>query len=150
MTNRIINDEEFSNLMKLHTSEIIELLMKKGQFFSILTNITNVYFNPPLPNEISSSLKPITLFIIADYTFESSSIDDDNLYFEAGFGKDNIGSYVSVPLDSIVQILVDDTPIFINLAIAQNRKSKKESIKKSTNIFLSNPENKNIVKSNFH
>jgi hypothetical protein len=147
MAQRILGDSEFSQLMKMHIFEILELLMQRGQFFSILTNISNITFEPPLPQEIKSHFKPITLFVVAEYTFESSSIDSDFLYFEAGFGSENIGSLVTVPLSSIVQILIDETPIFINLAIEKPQKKKDESIKKSTNIFLSNPENQNLIKS---
>ncbi len=146
MAQRILGDSEFSHLMKMHISEILELLMQRGQFFSILTNIANITFEPPLPSEISKHFKPITLFVIAEYTFESSSIDDDYLYFEAGFGQENIGSVVTIPLNSIVQILIEETPIFINLAMELVTEKKEENVKKSTNIFLSNPENKGLIK----
>ncbi len=147
MAQRILGDSEFSQLMKMHIAEILELLMQRGQFFSILTNISNITFDPPLPAEITANFKPITLFVVAEYTFESSSIDDDFLYFEAGFGQQNVGSVVTVPLNSIVQILIEETPIFINLAMELVPEKKEENIKKSTNIFLSNPENKGLIKS---
>jgi len=146
MAQRILGDSDFSYMMKTHIAEILELLMQRGQFFSILTNITNVAFDPQLPAEITSHFKPITLFVIAEYTFESSSIDDDYLYFEAGFGQENIGSVVTIPLNSIVQILIEETPIFINLAMELVMEKKEENVKKSTNIFLSNPKNKGFIK----
>jgi hypothetical protein len=145
---RILSDNEFSALMKLHIQDIIELLINRGEFFSILTNITNITFEPPLPDHIKVNFKPITLFVIAEYTFESCSIDDDFLYFEAGFGKENIGSFITIPLGSIVQIIIGETPIFINLSLEQNKKDKykDKGVQKSTNIFLSNPKNKKILK----
>jgi hypothetical protein len=143
---RILGDEEFSNLMKLHIKDIIELLLNRGEFFSILTNIQNVTFEPSLPEHISKNFKPITLFVVAEYTFESSSLDEDFLYFEAGFGEENIGSFITIPLGSIVQIIIGETPIFINLALEQNKQEKDSAVKKSTNIFLSNPENRKILK----
>ncbi len=146
MAQRILGDSEFSQLMKMHIAEILELLMQRGQFFSILTNIANITFDPPLPAEITANFKPITLFVVAEYTFESSSIDDDFLYFEAGFGQQNVGAVVTVPLNSIVQILIEETPIFINLAMEPQSKKKEQSVKKSTNIFLSNPENQGLIK----
>jgi len=147
MAQRILGDSEFSQMMKMHIAEILGLLMQRGQFFSILTNVANVTFEPPLPAEIRTHFKPITLFVIAEYTFESSSIDEEYLYFEAGFGQENVGALVTVPLSSIVQILIDDTPIFINLALEKSSNKKEENIKKSTNIFLSNPENQDLLKS---
>ena len=146
MTRAFLGDYDFSELMVFHIRDIVELLLQKGTFFSILTNIEDITFDPVLPAEISSNFKPITLFVIAEYTFESCSFDDENLYFEAGFGHQNVGSLVTVPLNSIVQIVLEDTPIFINLSLKQNPKVKDNNIKTSTNIFLSNPKNKDFIK----
>ena len=143
---RILGDVEFSNLMRVHIQDIIELLLNRGEFFSILTNIHNVTFEPTLPEHISKNFKPITLFVVAEYTFESCSLDEDFLYFEAGFGEENIGSLITIPLGSIVQIIIGETPVFINLALEQNKEEKDNAVKKPTNIFLSNPENKKILK----
>ncbi len=146
MVRGLLSDYDFSELMIFHIRDIIELLIQKGAFFSILTNIEDITFDPALPQEISDNFKPITLFVIAEYTFESCSFDDENLYFEAGFGQQNVGSYVSVPLNSIVQIIIEDTPIFINLSLKQETKVKDDNIKASTNIFQSNPKNKDFFK----
>ena len=146
MIKGFLADYDFSELMVFHQRDIIEMLLSKGMFFSILTHIDEIIYEPLLPAEISDNFKPITLFVISEYTFESCSVDDDNLYFEAGFGHQNVGSYVTIPLNSIVQILLEDTPIFINLAIRQKKKEKDTNIEASTNIFLSNPENKDFVK----
>ena len=146
MKKGFLADYEFSELMVFHQRDIIEMLLSKGMFFSILTHIDEISYEPLLPEEISDNFKPITLFVISEYTFESCSVDDDNLYFEAGFGHQNVGSYVTIPLNSIVQILLEDTPIFINLAIRQKKKEKDTNIEASTNIFLSNPKNKGFVK----
>ena len=66
--------------------------------------------------------------------------------FEAGFGSENFGSVVSVPLLSILQIIIDETPVFINLAIetekTQEVKSEEvdeEGLENSMATFLSNP-----------
>ena len=146
MIKGFLADYEFSELMVFNQRDIIEMLLSKGMFFSILTHIDEISYEPLLPEEISDNFKPITLFVISEYTFESCSVDDDNLYFEAGFGHQNVGSYVTIPLNSIVQILLEDTPIFINLAIRQKKKEKDTNIEASTNIFLSNPKNKDFVK----
>ncbi len=146
MARGLLGDYDFSELMIFHIRDIVELLIQKGAFFSILTNIEDITFDPPLPTDISDNFKPITLFVIAEYTFESCSFDDENFYFEAGFGQQNVGSYVSVPLNSIVQIIIEDTPIFINLSLKQDRKIKDDNIKVSTNIFQSNPKNKDFFK----
>jgi len=146
MIQSFLQDYDFSELMVFHQRDIIDMLLQKGVFFSILTHIDEITFEPVLPPEISEGFKPITLFVISEYTFESCTVDEENLYFEAGFGEQNVGSYVTIPLNSIVQIVLEDTPIFINLSLRQKRRVKDTNIKKSTNIFLSNPENKRFIK----
>ena len=146
MTQSFLSDYDFSELMVFHQRDIIEMLLQKGVFFSILTHIDEITYEPMLPQEIIQDFKPITLFVISEYTFESCSLDEENLYFEAGIGHQNVGSYVTVPLNSIVQIVLEDTPIFINLSLRQVRKEKSTNVKKSTNIFLSNPENRDFIK----
>jgi len=146
MVKSFLQDYDFSELMVFHQRDIIEMLLQKGEFFSILTHIDEITYDPVLPPEISANFKPITLFVISEYTFESCSIDDNNLYFEAGFGHQNVGSFVTIPLSSIVQIVLEDTPIFINLAQRHKRREKDSDIEASTNIFLSNPENRDFIK----
>jgi hypothetical protein len=75
------------------------------------------------------------------------------LVFEAGFGADNFGSIVHVPLLSIVQIIIDEQPIFINLAKYKKQESTEatkeideKGVENSMNIFLSNPDNAKFLK----
>ena len=146
MVQQLLRDNDFHEMMLLHIKEIIDLLLVKDTYFSILTNIADITFDPVLPSEITQHFKPITLFVIAEYTFETCSFDDENLYFEAGFGHQNVGSFVTVPLRSIVQIIIEDTPVFINLSVPPEHTPKKADVEKSTNIFLSNPENQKLLK----
>ncbi len=148
MVQSFLRDQDFNEMMVLHIKETIDLLLSKGTYFSILTNISEIKFDPILPYDISSTFKPITLFVVAEYTFETCTFDDNNLYFEAGFGHQNVGSYVTIPLHAIVQIIIEDTPILINLSVPSEYTHKKADIQKSTNIFLSNPENQDLIKEN--
>jgi hypothetical protein len=133
--------------MRSHVKVVVETLLSKGINFSILTNVSEISFEPPLPSEISSSFKPITMFVLAGYTFESCIIDDDEMSFEAGFGTTNFASLVKIPILSILQIIVEDTPILINLSVETRRKKKKDSgIKRSMEALLSNPENEKLLK----
>jgi hypothetical protein len=134
--------------MKRHVKKTLELLLQSGTNFSILTNVAEVSFDPDLPQEISSTFKPITLFVLAGYTFESCVVDEWGISFEAGFGSDNYGSLVSVPLLSVLQVMVDETPILINLSVEAEKKPKPTSkgVKRSMEALLSNPENKKLFK----
>ncbi len=149
MLQKLLNDEDFSYEMKRHIKEVLEILLSKGINFSILTNISEIGFEPELPQEIRTTFKPITMFVLAGYTFESCIVDDWGLSFEAGFGNENYGSLVSVPMLSILQIIVDETPILINLSVEivpKKRVDKSEGVKRSMEALLSNPENEKLLK----
>ncbi len=147
MLQDVLNDPNFSKEMKRHVRGVLEILLKKGTNFSILTNISEISFEPELPSEISSTFKPITMFVLAGYTFESCIVDEWGVSFEAGFGHENYGSLVCVPLLSVLQIIVDDTPILINLSVDVEERPKPVSkgIKRSMEALLSNPENKKLL-----
>ncbi len=151
MLENIIQDEDFAALMKKNMQDLILLFFQKEQNFGILCKIEDVTFNPQLPDDINSEFRPLTLFFLAGYTFETARIEDEYLIFEAGFGSDNFGSVVSVPLLSIIQVIVDETPVLINLAIETNNEKKEQKIdesgvKNSMASFLSNPENSKFLK----
>jgi len=147
----IIQDEDFARLMKKNIEELMMLFFQKEQNFGILCKIEEITFNPQLPEEINSEFRPLTLFFLAGYTFETARIEDGYLIFEAGFGSDNFGSVVSVPLLSIIQVIVDETPVLINIAIEPTVKTEPKSVdekgvKNSMASFLSNPENSKFLK----
>jgi hypothetical protein len=139
------SDPDFVYMMESHIKNSIALFMDKGIFFSILVNIGDVKFDPKLPKNISSTFKPITLFALAGYSFESLEILEEGIVFEAGFGSENFGSIVNIPYSSIIQILIDDTPVLINLSRKVDVKKQKSKVERSKNIFLSNPENKHLL-----
>ena len=148
MLQSVLNDPDFSHEMKRHVKKTLEILLQRGMNFSILTNVAEISFEPPLPEEIVASFKPITMFVLAGYTFESCIVDDWGVSFEAGFGHENFGSLVSVPMLSVLQIIIDETPVLINLSvdIEDKPKNKVKGVKRSMEALLSNPENKKLFK----
>ncbi len=149
----LVSKDGFREIMESHCEELISYLFDEDMEFSILTSLSNITFEPPLPEYITKEFKPITLFTLAGYTYESSRLDEGILSFEAGFGRENFGSLVSVPLYAILQVIIENTPIFINLATppdpekkVKKSKDKKEGVQKSMDIFLSNPNNKKLLK----
>ncbi|MBD3798419.1 MAG: hypothetical protein IE883_00605 [Epsilonproteobacteria bacterium] len=147
----IIKSPSYAQLMKNHLRDMLIYLFENDQNFGILCKIEYVTFDPQLPKHVSDEFRAITLFFLTGYTFESARIDGDTLIFEAGFGQENIGSFVSVPLLSIVQIIIDDTPAFVNLALPQEHHNlvnieKSEGIQNSMSALLSNPENQKFLK----
>ena len=147
----VIEDKEFALLMQKNLQELIIHFFEKEQNFGILCKIEEATFEPNLPDSIESEFRPLTLFFLAGYTFETARIEEGMLVFEAGFGSENFGSIVSVPLLSIMQIIVDETPVFINLSTYREKTIVKKAIDKggvenSTASFLSNPENSKFIK----
>ena len=152
MLESVINDKEFAYLMQKNIQDIIIHFFEKEQNFGILCKIDDINFNPELPSDINDEFRPLTLFFLAGYTFETARIEEDVLVFEAGFGGDNFGSVVSVPLLSILQVIIDETPVLINLANPEIEiEVKKESVDtngvdNSMASFLNNPENSKFLK----
>jgi hypothetical protein len=147
----IIKSSSFAHLMENHLREMLIYLFENNQNFGILCKIEHVTFDPILPKHLNDEFRAMTLFFLGGYTFESARIDNDTLIFEAGFGHENIGSFVSVPLLSIVQIIIDDTPAFVNLALPQEHHpminiEKHEGVQNSMSALLANPENQKFLK----
>ena len=151
MLENIIEDREFALLMQKNIQELIIHFFEKEQNFGILCKVEEASFEPVLPDSIESEFRPLTLFFLAGYTFETARIEDGFLVFEAGFGSENFGSVVTIPLLSIMQIIVDETPLFINLSTYREKSIiKKEvdvgGVENSMASFLSNPENSKFIK----
>ena len=147
----IVKNKDFGQLMNKHIQELLIYLFEAQQNFGILCKIEHLGFDPELPKHISDEFRPMTLFFLAGYTFESARIENNALIFEAGFGSENVGSFVTVPLLSIIQIIIDETPIFVNLAtlperVGNKQPSSEEGVKNSMAAFLSNPENDKFIK----
>jgi len=147
----LLNNNGFIRLMEEHSTRLIDFLLENEIEFGILCNLADVEFVKKLPDEIFSTFKPLTLFMIAGYTFQSAFInDDEELEFEAGFGRDNFGTTVLVPVGSILQILVNETVIYVNLTATIKRKGdnarNKGSIERSLNAIFSNPQNQKLIK----
>lgn len=155
MIENIVKDYNYKEIMEEHAKEVIDYLLDNGINFSILCNVALVDFDPEIPEGISQNFKPLTLFVLAGYTFDSIKVDDENLHFEAGFGPDNFGSFVTVPLFGILQIILEDSVLFVNLTagteefrekIDKNSSKDDDGVKNSMEALLSNPENKKFAK----
>jgi len=151
MLYELIKDGNYTKLMQKHIQELLLFMFEREQNFGILCKIEHLTFEPELPEHIRNEFRPMTLFFLAGYTFESARLEDETLIFEAGFGEENVGSFVQVPLLSIMQIIVDETPIFVNLSspseVASNKATKRgNGVENSMASFLSNPENQKFIK----
>ncbi len=151
MLNSILNDKDFSSMMQRNIEDMLIYLLEREQNFGILCRLDEVSFEPELPSSIKENFGQLTLFFLAGYTFESAILDDSFISFEAGFGSDNFGSIVSVPFFSITQIIVDESPLLINLSeyrpkFELSKSEYPKGIENSMSAFLSNPENSKFLK----
>ena len=151
MLESVINDKDFAILMQKNIQDLIVHFFEKEQNFGILCKIEDISFDPQLPESINAEFRPLTLFFLAGYTFETARIIEGSLVFEAGFGADNYGSLVTVPLLSIMQVILDETPVLINLSnykkdIVIKKGTDEGGVENSMASFLSNPENSKFLK----
>ncbi|HHD79495.1 MAG TPA: hypothetical protein ENK90_01405 [Epsilonproteobacteria bacterium] len=150
MTINLFQTPEYRTIMVQHIAQTIGYLFEKNQDFSIACEVKHITFMPELPQDIKETFHDTVLFVLGGYTFESAGLDTDYLTFEAGFGEENFGSTVSVPILAIQQLFVGDNPIILNLAkpLSDIEKQKKPvSPKKSSmEALLNNPENKKLLK----
>ena len=144
MTINLFQTSEYKTLMEEHISKTIHYLFEKNSEFAIACEIEYITFSPELPANILETFKETVLFIISGYAFETAKLEEGYLSFEAGFGENNFGSTVTVPLLAIKQIFVGDNPIVMNFA--QPLKKKVASSKNSMEALLNNPENKKLLR----
>ena len=141
MITDIIENNNYKNLIVKQIQETIEYLLENNHTFSVTANIEPVVFNPELPSTIQEQLPKFTLFVLENYTYTTVEIKDECLHFEAGFGSENFGSNVKIPLHSIFQVVVDESILYLN-SVATVDKFNKDTKKNSMNVFKSNPNNK--------
>jgi len=150
MTINLLQTPEYRTLIQSHILETIKYLFDKNQEFALACEVKYITFTPELPADIKDSFEDTVLFILSGFTFESAQLNEEYFSFEAGFGSDNFGSTVSVPLLAIKQLFVGDNPIVINLAnpVIESEKKKEASASKKSSMeaLLNNPENKKLLK----
>jgi len=144
MTITLFQTPEYRTLMEEHIEKTISYLFSKDQEFALACEVKYVQFEPELPSNIKESFNETVLFIISGYAYESASLEGGYFSFEAGFGSENFGSVVTMPLLAIKQVFVGDNPIVFNLSNPLAK--KKGSTQTSMEALLKNPENKKLLK----
>lgn len=141
MINNIIEDENYKTLVSSQIKDTIQFLLDKNLEFAITVNVEGTSFEPKLPEATHNQLAKFSLFVLANYTYSTIELTDSYVSFEAGFGSENFGSVVKVPLHSVFQIVVEESILFVN-SVATVDKFNESSKEKSLNIFKNNPNNK--------
>ncbi len=156
MLEKLIDNGVFCEKMYDSTRDILSFMLDNGVEFGVICSTDEVAFEPQLPEEIRKNIKPIALFVLSNYSFESAYLSEDasTLFFEAGFGPDNYASLVGIDVGNIIQIVVEDTPVFINVCAGKQKTKKRvaqepkeaSSTERSMEKLLSRPENKKFLK----
>jgi hypothetical protein len=144
MTINLLQTQEYRDLMKEHITKSIEYLFNKNQEFAVVCEVSDISFYPELPENLKESFQDTVLLMVANYSLESATLEDDSFSFEAGFGEGNFGSTVSMPLLAIKQVLLGDNPIVLNFSKPEPAPIR--GTKTSMEALLNNPKNKKLLK----
>ena len=140
--NSLFDTKTYKELVIKNNYNTLEYLLKEGVEFAIVSYTETIDFNPAIPKDIIEFDK-LALFIIANYSFESAVLEKEFFSFEAGFGNENFGSLLTIPLDAIAQIIVGEDVLAIS---HYEPKKEQESTVNSMDILLNNPENLKLLK----
>jgi len=134
--------KNFFNRKKMIEGQLFELigfLLNKEQEFNLTANVRVVEFDPVIPDAIAKNFQPFTLFALANYTYTTIELTDTHISFETGFGAENFGSVVTIPLYSLFQVVVDESILFLNPSATVERflvqDDKKSQIQRSRSAF---------------
>jgi len=146
MSLTLFQSDTFRSLMRDHLYNTLAFLLEEGQEFAVAAEVEYLESDPPLPRHITKMFGETALFVLAGYTFESATIDEASLYFEAGFGEENIGAHITLPLLAIKQIFVGEYPLTLNIASPAPFRTPQEASNRSMEALLRNPENQKLLR----
>ncbi len=147
MQTDIFQTPAYQELISTHLEKTIEFLFDNNQEFALACETKFLLFEPELPQDIFDGFGESVLFILTGYTYETAKLEDGYFSFEAGFGDENFGSLVTMPLLAVKQIFVGEYPIAINISEpSETEQSPDANSIKSMEALLSNPENKKLLK----
>ena len=145
----IVEDTNYKDMVEGQIFELCEYLINNDAEFSITANIKGAKFNPEIPESISNAFPPFTMFSLMNYTFESIELTPTHISFEAGFGAENFGSVVTIPLFAIFQVVIDESILFLNPTATVEKFFKIDDTidqqERSMNAFKMNKKNKDLL-----
>ncbi len=148
----IVEDINYRDMLEGQIFEVIEYLVEKGEEFSLTANIKGINFNPKIPEAIAESFSHFTLFTLANYTYTTIELTETHISFETGFGAENFGSVVTIPLYAIFQIVIEESILFLNPTATVDKYfikpdpiATQDQESRSMNAFKMNRKNKNLL-----
>lgn len=147
MESPLFQNQEYKEITQNYIIDTIAILFNDNREFSIVCDTEFIEYEPPLPQDILAQFGKNVLFSLAGYTFESAKIEDDFFIFEAGFGTENLGAVVAMPILAIKQVVVDETPLLINICTptVTPQEHNTKGVETSMSMLLNNPENQALL-----
>jgi len=149
MRDRLFSLQAYEDLMKEHICDMIDILLDNNIEFRVLSHKSKLDFQPPLPSRVTDTMGDMVLFDISNYSFESAELNEEIFCFGAGFGSENMGATVCIPLSSIAQIFIGEVPILLNFTPLDrprmNDNQSNMSPKNSMEALLNNPNNQHLL-----
>jgi len=143
----IVEDTKFKNMVEGQIFELCEYLIENNAEFSITANIKACEFTPDMPESIANSFQQFTMFSLMNYTFKSIQLTETHISFEAGFGAENFGAVVNIPLFAIFQVIIDESILYLNPTATVEKfiNEKENQQNRSMNAFKMNTKNKDLI-----
>ncbi|HIC10574.1 MAG TPA: hypothetical protein EYO61_04360 [Campylobacterales bacterium] len=132
----ITSSDKFVAITQRYIEDILNLLIERGEEFSIVTISQFINLSPNIP-ELFPKKDEHVRFDLAGYSFETLEIQDGKLVFQAGFGQGVNIKESRVTIDTIrilqIALLSDGSLLLANFSTPPHRKEEK---KDRTKLFL--------------
>jgi len=139
MIKDIIENNDYKEMIEGQLFELIGFLLNNEEEFNLTANIRVIEFEPVIPDAIAKNFQPFTLFALANYTYSTIELTDTHISFETGFGAENFGSVVTIPLYALFQVVVDESILFLNPSATVEKflvkDDKKSQVQRSRSAF---------------
>jgi len=139
MIKDIIENNDYKEMIEGQLFELIGFLLNNEEEFNLTANIRVIEFEPAIPDAIAKNFQPFTLFALANYTYSTIELTDTHISFETGFGAENFGSVVTIPLYALFQVVVDESILFLNPSATVEKflvkDDKKSQVQRSRSAF---------------
>ncbi len=143
MNSEIYQNSSYKELAIKNCYNTVEYLLKENLDFAIVTYTNVIDYNPEIPSDVAE-FEESAIFLIAGYSKQSATVTDGYLSFEAAFGESNFGSVLSIPLEAIMQVALDDDLLLVNYYEPKVKEVSNQDI--SLQSLLNNPENQKLIK----
>lgn len=140
MLNKIINSQEYQEIMSEQIKLTLSYLIKENIDFNLVLKSSEIKTKPITSKMLFT--EEIILLKFSGFTFDLNS---DYMYFKSYL--EGIETSMEIYYNTISKILVDNKEILNNICVFSEEKKYLQELKKinSRNVFLLNKKNTNII-----